>query len=83
MIMDLLAAEITARTGRDPGEQFRALTERFGQPYFERIDVAATPEQKEILNKLSPRQIKAHTLAGEPIIAKLTKASANARRLED
>jgi len=77
MIMDLLAAEITARTGRDPGEHYRTLTERFGDPTFERIDVAATLEQREILNKLSPRQIQAQTMAGEPIIAKLTKAPGN------
>jgi phosphoglucomutase len=77
MIMDLLAAEITARTGRDPGDHYRTLTERFGQPYFERIDVAASPEQKEILNKLSPRQIVAQTMAGESIVAKLTKAPGN------
>jgi phosphoglucomutase len=77
LIMDLLAAEITARTGHDPGEQYRALTEKFGQPIFERIDVAATAEQREILSKLSPQQIKADTLAGEPIIAKLTRAPGN------
>ena len=77
MLLDLLAAEITAQTGRDPGEHYRTLTERFGQPQFERIDVAATPEQKEILSKLSPQQITAHSLAGEPIVAKLTKAPGN------
>jgi phosphoglucomutase len=77
MIMDFLAAEITARTGRDPGEHYRSLTERFGTPVYERIDAPASPEQKETLKKLSPEQVTASTLAGEAILEKLTRAPAN------
>ena len=77
IIMDLLAAEITARTGRDPGEHYKTLTENFGNPLYERIDAAATRDQKAILEKLSPDQITASTLAGEPILAKLTHAPGN------
>jgi phosphoglucomutase len=76
-IMDLLAAEITARTGRDPGEHYLALTKEFGAPCYTRIDAAATPEQKARLQKLSPSAVKASELAGEPIIAKLTSAPGN------
>ncbi|HEY6292241.1 MAG TPA: phosphoglucomutase (alpha-D-glucose-1,6-bisphosphate-dependent) [Terriglobia bacterium] len=76
-IMDLLAAEITARTGRDPGEHYRELTAEFGAPYFTRIDAAATPEQKARLEKLSPEAVKESSLAGEPILAKLTRAPGN------
>jgi phosphoglucomutase len=72
--MDLLAAEITARTGRDPGEHYRELTAEFGTPYYTRIDAPATPEQKVRLAQLSPEDVKAATLAGEPITAKLTRA---------
>ena len=75
--MDLLAAEITARTGKDPGEHYRELTAEFGTPYYTRIDAPATPEQKARLRKLSPEAVKASTLAGEPIIAKLTRAPGN------
>src|SRR5271170_460531 len=67
-IMDLLAAEITARTGKDPGEHFGELAAEFGTPYYARIDAAATPEQKESLEKLSPEAVKESKLAGEPII---------------
>jgi phosphoglucomutase len=77
IIMGLLAAEILARTGKDPGEHYRGLTERFGAPVYERIDAPATPEQKAILLKLSPQQVKAHELAGEPIEAMLTAAPGN------
>jgi len=77
IIMGLLAAEILARTGKDPGEHYRALTERFGAPVYERIDAPATPQQKAILLKLSPEQVKAHELAGEPIVAMLTAAPGN------
>ena len=77
IILNLLAAEITATTGRDPGEHYRDLEKEFGAPVYERIDVPATPAQKSILGKLSPEMIKAEKLAGEPIIAKLTKAPAN------
>ena len=75
--MDLLAAEITARTGKDPGEHFRELTSEFGTPYYTRIDAPATPEQKARLQKLSPDAVKESDLAGEPITAKLTKAPGN------
>jgi phosphoglucomutase len=77
LIMDLLAAEITARTGKDPGEHYRELTAEFGTPYYTRIDAPATPEQKASLQKLSPQAVKESTLAGEAITAKLTRAPCN------
>jgi phosphoglucomutase len=77
VIMCLLAAEITARTGRDPGEHLRELTAEFGTPYYTRIDAPATPEHKARLEKLRPGAVKESTLAGEPIIAKLTRAPDN------
>ena len=76
-IMNLLAAEITARTGTDPGEHYRELTAEFGNPLYTRIDAPATPEQKERLGKLSPDAVTASTLAGDQITAKLTKAPGN------
>jgi phosphoglucomutase len=76
-IMDLLAAEITARTGKDPGEHFQDLTTEFGTPYYTRIDAPATPEQKAKLAKLSPDEVKETNLAGDPITAKLTLAPGN------
>ncbi len=76
-IMDLLAAEITARTGKDPGQHYRELTAEFGTPHYTRIDAPATPEQKAKLEKLSPDAVKESELAGEPISAKLTKAPGN------
>jgi phosphoglucomutase len=76
-IMDLLAAEITARTGKDPGEHYRVMTEKLGTPYYTRIDAPATPEQKARLAKLSPESVKEAELAGEPIVAKLTRAPGN------
>ncbi len=76
-IMDLLAAEITACTGKDPGEHYRDLTAEFGTPYYTRIDAPATPEQKAKLQKLSPDAVKESDLAGEPITDKLTKAPGN------
>jgi phosphoglucomutase len=76
-IMDLLAAEITARTGKNPGEHYRELTAEFGIPYYTRIDAPATPEQKAKLAKLNPDAVKESDLAGEPITAKLTKAPGN------
>ncbi|MBV8264863.1 MAG: alpha-D-glucose phosphate-specific phosphoglucomutase [Planctomycetaceae bacterium] len=76
-IMDLLAAEITARTGKDPGEHYRELTGLYGAPIYTRIDTPATPEQKALLGKLSPDAVDATELAGEPIVAKLTRAPAN------
>jgi phosphoglucomutase len=77
LIMDLLAAEITARTGKDPGEHFRELTAEFGIPFYRRIDAPATPEQKKKLQQLSPDAVRESDLAGEPIIAKLTGAPGN------
>jgi len=76
-IMDLLAAEITARTGKDPGEHFRDLTAEFGTPYYTRIDAPATPQQKASLARLSPESVKESNLAGDPITAKLTRAPGN------
>jgi phosphoglucomutase len=76
-IMDLLAAEITARTGKDPGEHYRVMTELFGTPYYTRIDAPATPEEKAKLQKLSPEAVTDSMLAGEPIVAKLTRAPGN------
>ncbi|MDR3748859.1 MAG: phosphoglucomutase (alpha-D-glucose-1,6-bisphosphate-dependent) [Acidobacteriota bacterium] len=76
-IMDLLAAEITAVTGKDPGEHYRDLTEEFGLPIYTRIDAPATPEQRAKLEKLSPEDVKESKLAGEPITARLTRAPGN------
>src|ERR1700678_3205382 len=75
--MDLLDAEITAPTGRHPGEHYQELTAEFGSPYYTRIDAPASPEQKTKLQKLSPAAVKESDLAGELIIAKLTKAPGN------
>lgn len=77
IIMDLLAAEIMARTGRDPGEHYQSLTAMFGAPVYERADAPATAAQKSALASLSPDLIRADTLAGEPILAKLSHAPAN------
>ncbi len=77
IVPDLLAAEMTARTGKDPGEQFAALTAELGTPYSTRIDAPATPEQKRRLQALSPEAVAAEALAGEPITAKLTNAPGN------
>ncbi len=77
LIACLLAAEMTARSGRDPGEAYRELTERFGAPAYRRIDAAASPEQKAVLARLSPGQVTARELAGEPIVATLTTAPGN------
>src|SRR5215831_8760528 len=76
-IMNLLAAEITSRTSRDPSEHYDALTAEFGRAYYARIDAPATPEQKARLEQLSPESVKLLNLAGEPIIAKLTRAPGN------
>jgi phosphoglucomutase len=81
LIMDLLAAEITARTGRDPGELYSELTKEFGISYYTRIDASASQEQKASLAMLSPEAIKEPELAGEPIEAKLTNAPANGARI--
>jgi phosphoglucomutase len=76
-IMGLLAAEITATTGKDPGEHFSELAQEFGMPYYTRIDAAASPEQKAKLQKLSPESVKESKLAGEAITEKLTRAPGN------
>jgi phosphoglucomutase len=77
LIMGLLAAEILARTGQDPGEIYQSLTDRFGAPVYARIDAPATPEEKAVLAKLSPEQVSAAQLAGDPIDAMLTRAPGN------
>ncbi|HXJ79188.1 MAG TPA: phosphoglucomutase (alpha-D-glucose-1,6-bisphosphate-dependent) [Candidatus Methylomirabilis sp.] len=81
-IMDLLAAEITARTGKDPGEHYQELAAEFGASSYTRIDAPATPEQKARLKKLSPEAVKESSLAGEPITAKLTRAPGNAQAID-
>ncbi|MGA2358131.1 MAG: phosphoglucomutase (alpha-D-glucose-1,6-bisphosphate-dependent) [Terriglobales bacterium] len=73
----LLAAEITARMGRDPGEIYRELTREFGEPVYDRVEAPATPEQKEILGKLSPEQVRSTDLAGEKVQTILTRAPGN------
>jgi len=75
--MDLLAAEITALTGKDPGEHYRAVEAELGTSFYTRIDAPASPEQKARLKGLSPRAVQEDSLAGEPITAKLTTAPGN------
>jgi phosphoglucomutase len=77
IILDLLAAEITAVTGKDPGQHYEALRARFGTPYYTRVDAPATPAEKSKLKALAPEAVKADRLAGDPIVAKLTRAPAN------
>lgn len=77
IIMGLLAAEIMAVTGKDPGQRFQELAAKFGQPYYVRIDAPATPEQKAAFKQLTPDKLQAQTLAGDPIVAKLTHAPGN------
>lgn len=77
IILDLLAAEITSLTGRDPGLHYRELAVKFGAPVYQRIDARANTAQKNVLKKLSPEDVKAETLAGERIVARLTKAPGN------
>ena len=77
IVMDLLAVELRARTGRDPGELYRAIAAQLGAPVYARVDAPATPAEKAILKKLSPEAVKASTLAGEPILARLTRAPGN------
>src|SRR6185369_2990087 len=77
IIMCLLAAEIMARTGKDPGEIYHALTGQFGAPVYQRIDAPASPQQKAVLAKLSPDQVSAKQLAGDPIQSMLTNAPGN------
>ena len=76
-IMDLLAAEITSVTGKDPGEHLNEMVAEFGMPHYTRIDAAATPEQKAKLQKLAPGDVKESNMAGEPILNKLTTAPGN------
>jgi phosphoglucomutase len=73
----LLAAEMTARGGADPGEVYRGLAERLGEPSYRRVDVTAGPREKQVLKGLSPEQVKADRLAGEPIVDVLTAAPGN------
>ena len=75
--MDLLAAEITAVTGRDPGEHYQDLEAQFGSPVYERMDAPATRQQKDVLKSLAPEMVTALELAGEPILARLTNAPGN------
>jgi phosphoglucomutase len=77
LIMGLLAAEITARTGKDPGEHYHELTAQFGTPWYTRIDAPATSEEKARIASLSPQSVRATALAGEPIKSKLTRAPGN------
>ena len=77
IIMDLLAAEITAKTGKDPGQHYQDLTAKLGSPIYRRVDAPATPEQKARLKKLSPEDVAAKSLAGDTISAKMTKAPGN------
>jgi phosphoglucomutase len=72
-----LSAELTARTGRDPGEAFRSLTDEIGKPYSDRVEAPATPEQKQKLAQLSPEPFQNATLAGEPITQVLVRAPGN------
>src|SRR6202042_2529277 len=78
LIMCLLAAEMTARTGRDPARVYAELTDRYGAPVYRRIDAPATPEQKRVLGSLSPESLAATELAGEPITEGLTAAPSGA-----
>ena len=73
----MLSAEITARMGRDPGEIYRELTRQFGEPVYDRVEAPATPDQKKLLAKLSPREVKLADLAGEKIQTVLTQAPGN------
>jgi phosphoglucomutase len=77
ILLSLLSAEITARTGKDPGKHYEELTEKFGAPFYTRIDGPVTPEQKRLLKGLTPEAVEAKALAGEPILAILTRAPGN------
>jgi len=77
LLLGLLAAEILARTGKDPGEHYREITAAYGTPCYQRIDAPATPAQKAAFKKLTPEAVTARELAGEPIVAKLTRAPGN------
>ncbi len=77
IILDLLAAEITAVTEKDPGQHYQTIEEKFGSPIYERIDAPANAKQKAVLKDLSPEQVEAETLGGEKIVAKMTRAPSN------
>ena len=77
ILLDLLAAEMRARTGRDPGELYLALAGELGRPVYRRVDVPATARQRAVLKSLAPEAVRARTLAGEPILARLTRAPGN------
>ena len=77
LIADLLAAELTARLGRNPSQVYAELTDRFGAPTYRRVDAPATPEVKAALGRLTPDAVTASTLGGDPITAKLTRAPGN------
>ncbi len=77
IVMDLLALEIRARSGRDPGELHRELTAALGAPVYARVDAPATPAEKGVLKRLAPEAVRATTLAGDPITARLTRAPGN------
>jgi phosphoglucomutase len=77
IILNLLAAEMLAVTGEHPGKRYDAITARLGEPFYARIDAPASTERKKLLKTLSPEAVKASTLAGEPIVARLTAAPGN------
>jgi phosphoglucomutase len=77
ILLGLLAAEITAREGKDPGELYGEISARLGVPHYLRIDAPATPEQKDRMKRLSPENVPGGALAGDPIVAKLTRAPGN------
>jgi phosphoglucomutase len=77
ILLCLLAAEITARTGKDPGQHYQELVAQFGEPFYTRIDAPATPDQKAKLSKLAPEAVRAERMAGELILARLTAAPGN------
>jgi len=77
IILDLLAAEITAKTGKNPSAHYEELRAQFGTPFYTRVDAPATSAEKAALKKLDPAAVRAETLAGEPIVAKLTRAPGN------
>jgi phosphoglucomutase len=81
ILLALLAAEILAVTGESPGQRYRGLTARFGDPAYARVDAPATREEKQVLASLSPEQVTATELAGEPITAKLTEAPGNGAKI--
>jgi phosphoglucomutase len=82
LILDLLAAEITAVTGKDPGVHYEELRARFGTSYYTRVDAPATPAEKAALKKLDPAAVETDTLAGERIVAKLTRAPGNGAAID-